>query len=63
MTTLKQPVSQLLTIKETAHELRVSEKTVRRWIETRELIAHKLGRQWRISWEDLANFVKIRRQV
>lgn len=44
-----------------ADALDVSVKTVRRWIDARELRAHKLGRQLRISVEDLDAFVKQRR--
>jgi len=48
---------ELLTIKETALALKVSEKTVRRWIETGELAAAKLGSQWRICLKDLEMFI------
>ncbi len=52
--------TELLTIKDVAALVRVSEKTVRRWIETRELPAAKLGNQWRIRPRDLDLFVKDR---
>ena len=51
----------LLTIQEVADRLRVNEKTVRRWIDTQELPAFKLGRQWRISEQDLRRFLQLRR--
>ena len=54
---------QLLTIPETADVLRTSQKTIRRWISGGDLIAHKFGRQWRISQDDLSAFIKLRRQV
>ena len=50
----------LLTIKDAAVILRVSEKTVHRWIEVRELPAAKLGAQWRIRPRDLDLFIKDR---
>lgn len=53
-------VTTLLTIKEAAAILRVSEKTVRRWIESHELPAAKLGAQWRIRPRDLDLFIKDR---
>ncbi len=53
----------LLTIEQAASYIQVSTKTVRRWIEARDLVAHKLGRQWRISNSDLQNFVRMRREV
>jgi len=51
----------LLTIADIAERDRVSEKTVRRWIKSGELIAHKLGGQWRISEADHALFLHQRR--
>jgi excisionase family DNA binding protein len=53
-------VTELLTIKEAAGMLRISEKTVRRWIEGHELPAAKLGAQWRIRPRDLDLFIKDR---
>ncbi|ANK82137.1 MAG: hypothetical protein TEF_16075 [Rhizobiales bacterium NRL2] len=47
----------LLTIPDIADLHQVSEKTVRRWIEARELPAAKLGNQWRIRPRDLERFV------
>ncbi len=52
----------LLTIAEVADRLRVNEKTVRRWIDTQELPAFKLGRQWRISEQGLRRFLRMRQQ-
>lgn len=46
-----------LSVDETRKVLGVSAKTVRRWIERGELHVHRLGRQIRISEEDLAAFV------
>jgi excisionase family DNA binding protein len=48
---------QLLTIDDVAALCRVSTKTVRRWIKTRELTAAKLGAQWRIRPRDLDLFI------
>ena len=55
-------IPSLFTIADVAHHCQVSEKTVRRWIGRGELVAHRLGRQWRISRHDLEMFIKIRRQ-
>ena len=52
----------LLTIEQAAEHLQVSSKTVRRWIDTGDLIAHRFGRQWRISAADLQTFIRMRRQ-
>ena len=53
-------MARLLTIKEASEFCRVSEKTIRRWIESRELQAAKLGSQWRIRPRDLELFIRER---
>jgi excisionase family DNA binding protein len=53
----------LLTISQTAEHLQVSTKTIRRWIKAGDLIAHRLGRQWRISHADLQAFIRMRREA
>jgi len=52
----------LFTLAQVAERLQVSTKTVRRWIENDDLIAHRLGRQLRISEADLQVFIKARRE-
>lgn len=47
----------LLTIKEVAKYLRVSERSVLRYIESGRLRASRIG-QWRISEKDLEKFLK-----
>ena len=42
--------------------LEISTKTVRRWIQRGELRVHDLGRQLRISEDDLAAFLNQRRR-
>jgi len=54
-------IQPLLTIAQTAEHLQVSTKSVRRWIESGELVAHRIGRQLRISSSDLQAFVRMRR--
>lgn len=56
-------ITPLLTIPQAAEVLQVSERTVRRWIDRGELIAHRIGRQWRISQMDLETFIRARRQA
>jgi len=48
----------LLTIRDVAAICRVSEKTVRRWIETQTLLATRLGGRWRIRRPDLDLFIR-----
>ena len=49
------PVDNFLTIKEVAKKLRVSERSVMRYIKAKKLRASKMG-QWRIKREDLERF-------
>ena len=56
------PPQRLLTIKDVADILQVSDKTVRRWIDAGDLVAHRVGRQLRVSQGDLETFIKLRRQ-
>ncbi len=53
----------LYTIVEVAALLKVNAKTVRRWIEAGELIAHRLGHQFRITESDLTAFIRQRREA
>lgn len=50
----------LLTIQDVADRCQVASKTVRRWIESGEMTAFKLGRQWRISEQGLKLFLRER---
>jgi len=52
----------MLTVADVAEILNVNERTVRRWIDVGDLAAHKLGRQWRISTQDLNTFLQSHRQ-
>ena len=45
-----------------AEHLDVNPKTVRRWIDKGDLVAHRFGRQLRISRADLEAFVRVRRE-
>ena len=48
----------LLTIRDVAERCTVSDKTIRRQIEAKELRAIKLGGQWRIAPSDLESFLR-----
>lgn len=54
---------QFFTIDETAEMLRVASRTVRRWIASGELVAHRLGRAVRIADGDLRAFLAIHRDA
>jgi excisionase family DNA binding protein len=55
--------SDALTVAEVAHELRLSEKTVRRAISSGDLVAHKLCAHWRIFRNDVDAWVEAGRNV
>ncbi len=47
----------LLTVHETAEQLKVKESTIRAWIRNGKLRAIKFGREWRITVKDLERFL------
>ena len=55
--------SDALTVAEVAHELRLSEKTVRRAISSGDLVAHKLCAHSRIFRDDVDAWVEAGRNV
>ncbi len=54
-------IPRFYSVQEIAEQLDVSERTVRRWIASGELVAHKLGRAVRVSDSDLRDFLARRR--
>ena len=52
----------MYSIKEIGPQVGVSSKTIRRWIERGELHVHRLGRQLRISEDDLLAFLSKHRK-
>lgn len=53
----------LHTVSEAAEILKVSEKTVRRMIDSRELIAYRVGQQLRINDTDLRAYLAAARMA
>jgi len=49
----------LLTVKEVAEYLNISELTVKRHLYSGKLKGYKAGRQWRIKREDLEEYLKV----
>lgn len=47
----------LLTVHETAEQLKVKESTIRAWIRQKQLRAVKFGREWRVAVVDLERFL------
>jgi excisionase family DNA binding protein len=58
----RRPVTQLRTIDETAELLNISPRTVRRYLDSGELPAHRFGRSVRVSDDDLASFLAASRR-
>ena len=56
----QKPIS-FFTVPDVAEHLGVSTRTVRRWIDDEELVAHKFGRAVRISEGDLREFLAAHR--
>jgi excisionase family DNA binding protein len=57
------PLPAFYSVTETAKLLKVSPRTVRRWIEKRDLTVHRFGRQLRITDSDLVTFIRQRREA
>jgi len=55
-------MEKLLTLEETAKYLRVSERSILRYIEAGRLKASKIG-QWRISQKDLEEFLNKNKNI
>ena len=49
------------TIEEVAQRLNLSTKSIRRWVRSGDLAAHRFGRSLRIAESDLKNFLERRR--
>ena len=47
----------IYTVKSLALEFKVSELTIRRYLETGKLIGFKVGRVWRITQDSVDNFI------
>jgi excisionase family DNA binding protein len=58
---VERPNDPLLTVKEVAAEMRVSESRVTKWIKNGELAAIDLGKDYRIYRSDLDAFIEKRR--
>jgi excisionase family DNA binding protein len=52
----------MLSVEQIALQMNVSIKTVRRWIERRELHCHRLGKTIRVSDDDLIAFLNRHRE-
>jgi excisionase family DNA binding protein len=51
------------TLREVAEKLKVSRRTVYRWVQAKELPAYKLGGEFRVTERDLERFLEARRTL
>lgn len=54
---MQQEKKQFFSITEVAEVLELNERTIRRWLVAEKLSGHRLGHQWRISRQDLEDFL------
>jgi excisionase family DNA binding protein len=48
----------IYTVAEVADQLKVTPKTVRGWIADKEMVAIRVGREWRIRAQDLQAYIQ-----
>ena len=48
----KVPKSELMTVTETCQYLKITHRTLYRYLQNRQIPAFKLGKEWRCSWEN-----------
>ena len=52
----KEPMG--LTVEDTAEELQLNVQTVRKWLRQGRLPGRKIGREWRISRQELEDYLR-----
>ncbi|MBS0562652.1 MAG: helix-turn-helix domain-containing protein [Proteobacteria bacterium] len=58
----RRSAARLLTVDQTAEQLQLSTKSVRRLIDSGDLVAHRIGRCIRVADDDLRAFLNARRR-
>jgi len=56
----KAPKSELLTVEETCHYLKITPRTLYRYLQKRQIPAFKLGKEWRFVRSDLEQWIRDR---
>jgi excisionase family DNA binding protein len=54
------PKSELMTVSETCHYLKITTRTLYRYIQNRQIPAFKLGKEWRFVRSDLEQWIRDR---
>lgn len=47
-----------LSVHEIAHYLGISKETVYRWLESKKIPAHKIGKQWKFQVSEINSWIK-----
>lgn len=47
-----------LSVQEIAHYLGISKETVYRWLDSKKIPAHKIGKQWKFKISEIDTWVK-----
>jgi len=58
----KQPKSEIMTAEETCRYLKITQRTLYRYLRSRQIPAFKLGKEWRFVRSDLEQWIRDRIQ-
>jgi len=58
----KQPKSEIMTAEETCRYLKITQRTLYRYLRNRQIPAFKLGKEWRFVRSDLEEWIRDRIQ-
>jgi len=56
----KEPKSEIMTAEETCHYLKITPRTLYRYLRARQIPAFKLGKEWRFVRSDLEQWIRDR---
>jgi excisionase family DNA binding protein len=56
----KEPKSELMTAEETCRYLKITPRTLYRYLRSRQIPAFKLGKEWRVVRSDLEQWIRDR---
>jgi len=56
----KEPKSELMTAEETCRYLKITQRTLYRYLQNRQIPAFKLGKEWRFVRSDLEQWIRER---
>jgi len=59
----KEPKSELMTTEETCRYLKITHRTLYRYLQNRQIPAFKLGKEWRFVRSDLEQWIRNRTRI